>query len=80
MNVDRLVTDGYLERRAVSGDRRKTELVYTEKALSVIEEGRKCQAYFGEKLLEHIDETSREVFFQVMKAMEHNLNEILGGK
>ena len=31
MNVDRLVKEGYLERRAVAGDRRKTELLCTEK-------------------------------------------------
>ena len=32
VNVDRLVQEGYLERRAVAGDRRKTQLLYTEKA------------------------------------------------
>ena len=32
VNVDRLVQEGYLERRAVAGDRRKTQLLCTEKA------------------------------------------------
>ena len=79
MNVDKLVSEGYLERRSVEGDRRKTELVYTEKALPVIEEGRRCQEYFGERLLINTDEQSREIFFQVMEQMEENLDEILGG-
>ena len=79
MNVDKLVSEGYLERRSVEGDRRKTELVYTEKALPMIEEGRRCQEYFGERLLINTDEQSREIFFQVMEQMEENLDEILGG-
>ena len=79
MNVDKLVNEGYLERRSVKDDRRKTELVYTEKALPVIEEGRRCQEYFGERLLTNTDEQSREIFFQVMEQMEENLDEILGG-
>ena len=36
VNVDRLVQEGYLERRAVAGDRRKTQLLCTEKAQPVI--------------------------------------------
>lgn len=32
VHVDRLVKEGYLERRAVEGDRRKTELICTQKA------------------------------------------------
>ena len=79
VHVERLVQEGYLERREVPGDRRKTELVYTEKALPVIEEGRRCQEYFGERLLINTDEQSREIFFQVMEQMEENLDEILGG-
>ena len=32
VNVDKLVCDGYLERHAIESDRRKTELLCTEKA------------------------------------------------
>lgn len=42
VNVERLVQEGYLERRAVKDDRRKTELICTKKAQPVIERG---QAY-----------------------------------
>ena len=31
VNVDKLVREGYLERKTVEGDRRKTELIFTEK-------------------------------------------------
>ena len=40
VNVDRLVQEGYLQRQAVEGDRRKTELLCTPKAQPVIEKGR----------------------------------------
>ena len=36
VNVDKLVCDGYLERHAVKSDRRKTELLCTEKAQPII--------------------------------------------
>ena len=37
VNVEKLVRDGYLERKAVEGDRRKVELICTKKAEPVIE-------------------------------------------
>ena len=43
VHVDRLVKEGYLERRAVEGDRRKTELICTQKAQPVIEKGGQLQ-------------------------------------
>lgn len=39
VNVDRLVREGYLTRRGVEGDRRKTELLCTEKAQPIIARG-----------------------------------------
>ena len=49
VNVEKLVQDGYLERRAVEGDRRKVELICTKKAESVIENGKKLQQDFVEQ-------------------------------
>lgn len=43
VNVDKLVNEGYLERKPVENDRRKTELVCTKKAGTVIERGRLCR-------------------------------------
>ena len=59
MNVDRLVKEGYLERRAVAGDRRKTELLCTEKARPVIERGRAVQNAFFARLLTNTNSEKR---------------------
>ena len=77
MNVDRLVKEGYLERRAVAGDRRKTELLCTEKTRPVIERGRAVQNAFFARLLTNTDEPTREAFFRTMEIIGKNLDEIL---
>ena len=46
MNVDKLVQEGYLERREVPGDRRKTELICTEKTENVWRQGCEIQRTF----------------------------------
>ena len=55
VNVDRLVRDGYLERKPIKGDRRKTELICTKKAQPVISRGREIQNVFLNKMLEHLE-------------------------
>ena len=77
MHVERLVKEGYLERRAVAGDRRKTELLCTEKARPVIERGRAVQNAFFARLLTNTDEPTREAFFRTMEIIGKNLDEIL---
>ena len=77
MNVDRLVKEGYLERRAVAGDRRKTELLCTEKARPVIERGRAVQSAFFEQLFAHTDEEMRASFFRTLAVMDADLDAML---
>lgn len=77
VNVDRLVQEGYLERRAVEGDRRKTQLLCTAKAQPVIARGRAVQNAFFARLLDHTDEPTREAFFRTMDIIGKNLDEIL---
>ena len=91
MHVERLVKEGYLERRAVAGDRRqtaplcpalgaprrKTELLCTEKTRPVIERGRAVQNAFFARLLTNTDEPTREAFFRTMEIIGKNLDEIL---
>ncbi len=77
VNVDILVREGYLERRGVAGDRRKTSLSCTDKAQPIIERGRRAQSLFFEKLLCNVDEKTREGFFSTMSIIEKNLDEIL---
>ena len=61
VNVDRLVQEGYLERRAVAGDRRKTQLL---------------ERFFA-RLLQNTDAATREAFFRTMEVIGKNLDEIL---
>lgn len=77
VNVDRHVREGYLTRRGVEGDRRKTELLCTEKAQPIIARGRQLQNAFSERLFAGMDEEARRAFSETMHLIEHNLNELL---
>lgn len=80
INVERLVQEGYLIRQAVKDDRRKTELLCTEKAKPMIRRGQQLQKMFFEKLFAHIDDNMREVFEKVVQVISENSDEILEGK
>ena len=80
VNVERLVQEGYLERRSVAGDRRKTELLCTEKAKPLIKEGRAVQLALGEKLFAQVDEETRRVFVETLDSIGKNAEEILKGE
>ena len=77
VNVDRLVNMGYLERKAVPGDRRKVELVCTPKADEAIERGRAFQHDFQTRMLEGVDESDLKVFRRVIDTVDSNLSNIL---
>ena len=77
INVDKLVKEGYLERREVAGDRRKTELVCTSQADSIIEKGRLVQKDFKDTLFNSMDDSMKEILFKGMEIMEDNLDRIL---
>ena len=79
VNVDKLVREGYLERREAPDDRRKTLLFCTEKAQDVIEKGRMIQSIFKDTLLDGTDETSKEIFYHMLHVMERNMDNILKG-
>lgn len=79
VNVERLVQEGYLDRREFPGDRRKTVLVCTEKARPVVQKGWELQSGFYEAIFRDVDAASRENFHRVMEMVEHNLNQILKG-
>lgn len=77
INVDKLVKEGYLERREVAGDRRKTELVCTSQADSIIEKGRLVQKDFKDILFNNMEDFMKEILFKGMEIMEDNLDRIL---
>lgn len=77
VNVDKLVREGYLDRRESREDRRKTLLECTEKAGPVIEKGRQMQDAFLRELFGNIDEASLEVFFRTIKTIGTNLDKMM---
>ena len=64
VNVDKLVQEGYLERKAVEGDRRKTRLICTDKAQSIIERGKALQASFFRQLFEERTKRQKKSFLK----------------
>lgn len=78
-HVDRMVREGYLCRKEVQGDRRKRDLSLTEKAMPIIEAGRKMQTDFFETLFHGISEGEKRAFFETMDTMSRNMDKILKG-
>ena len=72
VNVDKLVNEGYLERKSVEGDR--------EKSKEIIQEGQKLQQSFVEKLFEGMDEDTRKALQKGMAHMEANIEKMLEEK
>ena len=77
VNVDKLVHEGLLTRCPVPNDRRKTELLCTEKAGPIIARGRAVQNAFFKRLLDHVEPADQEVFFRTMELIGKNLDDIL---
>ena len=77
VHVERLVEEGYLLRRPVKADRRKTELICTQRALPIIERGRLLQKTFIERLLAGMDEAARQAFASALYGIEQNIEAIL---
>lgn len=80
VNVESLVSEGFLRREKSPGDRRKIRLVCTEKAWPVVERGRQLQNQFKEALFKNVDEQMKDGFFQVLGIMEENLKEMKEGR
>ena len=79
VNVEKLVHEGLLERCPVPDDRRKTELLCTEKAQPIIRRGRAMQETFVQSLFAGIDEAQKNAFYRTMEQMSANLEKILEG-
>ena len=78
-HVDRMVREGYLCRKEVQGDRRKRDLSLTEKAMPIIEAGRRMQTDFFETLFHGISEGEKRAFFETMDTMSRTMDKILKG-
>ena len=78
-HVDRMVREGYLCRKEVQGDRRKRDLSLTEKAMPIVEAGRRMQTDFFETLFHGVSEGEKQAFFETMDMMSRNMDKILKG-
>ena len=74
--VERLVSEGYLARQPVPGDRRQTLLACTEKAGPLIEAGRALQKRFSEKLTAGLTAADKEALHKAMTRMDENIDDI----
>ena len=79
-HVESLVQEGYVERRAVPGDRRKDALACTEKAEKIVELGRARQIRFASAVLEGISEEDRAVMERCFLKMNANIDRIIKEK
>ena len=79
-HVERLVQEGYIERRAVPGDRRKDALVCTGKASKIVEAGRERQIQFATAMLEGISEEDLAVMERCFLKMNANIDRIIKEK
>ena len=79
-HVERLVAEGYIERQAVPGDRRKDALVCTDRAMKVFEAGRARQIRFAAEVLQGISEDDRAVMERCFKTMSENIDRIIKEK
>ena len=75
-HIDRLVSEGFLLRQSVPGDRRKTALVLTEKAESVVERGRRLQKAFADRLIDGLSEEDLVHFRRCVAAFDRNIERI----
>ena len=78
-HVDRLVTEGYLLRQGVPGDRRKTMLLCTEKAAPIIAQGRVLQHLFAEQLASGLSEEDLAHFRRCIAVFDRNIERIRTG-
>ena len=76
-HVERMVVEGLLERRAYPGDRRKELLVPTEKALPIVETGRKAQMKFASAILEGLSDEELACMEHCFHVMNENIDRII---
>lgn len=77
INVDKLVNDGYLERKLMLNDRRKYRLVLTKQGKALVKKGKEVQDSFFELLFDSVSAKDRSAFNKVLELIDNNLERIL---
>lgn len=75
--VDKLVREGYLQRHPVPGDRRKVHLSCTEKAMEMVQRGRRMQADFLQALTAGLDGKEIRQFERYVQLIQGNMEAML---
>ncbi len=76
VNINKLVSEGYLERSSMEGDRRKVRLECTQKARPIIERGRRLQEKFFLEIREGIPQEDLEICQRCLDIVGKNARRI----
>ena len=76
VHVDKLVSEGLLQRESVPGDRRKTSLTPTNAASDLIARGRAMQKSFAHQLMEGLSEDELQCFMHCLTVFHRNIDRI----
>lgn len=76
INVNKLVSEGYLERRSVEGDRRKVQLALTDKAQPIVTRGKNAQEEFASIIKEGMTPQELATFAKCLSIAEKNARKI----
>ena len=77
INVDKLVNEGYLERKDIKGDRRKTMLQITDKAKPIIKKRKRNTRKLFKDLFANVDDESVKILYKVIENIQRNLDNIM---
>ena len=77
VNVNKLVTEGYLLRQSDREDRRKVRLICTEKAASIVRRGRELQERFFRQMQEGLSPEERKIHAHCLETMATNAKRLL---
>ena len=76
VNINKLVSEGYLQRLSVEGDRRKVRLALTEKARPIVARGKCAQREFDRLIKEGITQEELAVFAKCLDIAGENARRI----
>ena len=79
INVNKLVSEGYLERRTVEGDRRKVRLTLTDKAQPIAARGKRTQEEFASLIKEGMTSQELAVLAKCLGIAGENARKIQAG-
>lgn len=80
VNVNKLVTEGYLLRQSDREDRRRVRLLCTEKAVAIIKQGREIQEQFVRQIQQGLSAEELRIHSHCMQTIAANAQRLLEQK